>query len=104
MRDRLRAVFGPQIERAPLRGIHDDGDFVGLPHGLHVEAKSTKTLLIPQWAGRLETILPAGHQWVIAWHGDRRSLPVELAITPFAYVESMWERLFETYRNERTNQ
>lgn len=74
---RLRDVFGPDVHRAPLRGTHDAGDYVGLP--MVVEAKSTASPRLTAWAvtcikaARFHrdavngTVVP----WVIAWHGDR---------------------------------
>lgn len=74
---RLRDVFGSDVHRAPLRGIHDAGDFVGTP--MVVEAKSTASPRLTAWA--VTCIKAAKHHrdsvgdtvvpWVIAWHGDR---------------------------------
>lgn len=73
---RLRDVFGPDVHRAPLRGIHDAGDFVGTP--MVVEAKSTASPRLTAWA--VTCIKAAKYHrdaaggmvpWVIAWHGDR---------------------------------
>jgi hypothetical protein len=78
----LRHVFGQQVERAPLKGTQDRGDFTGLPGRLMVEAKNTKTLCVPEWARRLNKM---GPDWVIAWSGgDRRKAdcPGPLAIMP----------------------
>ncbi len=65
---RLRDVFGDQVERAPLKGIHDYGDFTGTP--FLCEAKSTKKPLFQQWARICED---KATDWAIFWHGDRRS-------------------------------
>jgi hypothetical protein len=72
--DRLRDTFGPDVHRAPLRGTHDAGDYVGTP--VVVEAKSTKVPKFLEWA-RTCVKACAHHSsglpfWVIAWHGDRR--------------------------------
>lgn len=67
--ERLRALFGPKVERAPLKGIHDYGDFVNVPW-LH-EAKHSIKPLFQAWARICE--LKAGKAWVIAWKGDTRT-------------------------------
>jgi hypothetical protein len=66
---RLQAMFGEQVQRAPLRGIHDHGDFVGVPW-LH-EAKSTAKPLFQAWA-RVAEAKAKGEPWVIIWKGDQR--------------------------------
>lgn len=79
---RLRALFGDHVERAPLKGIQDKGDFTGVPW-LH-EAKSTLVPRFQEWARTAEK--KAGKAWVIGWHGDRRKpgngpyvlMPIEL--------------------------
>lgn len=78
----LQILFGPQVDRAPLKGIQDKGDFVGVPW-LH-EAKNTIRPNFLEWA-RTAT-KKAGNAWVIGWHGDRRKpgngpyilMPIEL--------------------------
>ena len=65
---RLRRLFGDMVQRAPLRGVHDAGDFVGVPW-LH-EAKNTVKPLFQAWARVCEK--KAGDRWVIIWKGDRR--------------------------------
>jgi hypothetical protein len=65
---KLRAVFGPQVERAPLKGIQDQGDFTGVPW-LH-ESKNTKKPLFLQWA---MTASKKSDNWVILWKGDLRT-------------------------------
>lgn len=77
---KLRKAFGPQVERAPLKGIRDAGDYVGVP--LPIEAKNTKTLLIPEWARRLNTI---DQTWGLFWSGGdkrRSDSPGSLLIVP----------------------
>jgi len=63
----LANLFGPQVDRAPLRGVNDRGDFVGVPW-LH-EAKSTQVPRFLDWA---RTAQKKAENWVILWHGDRR--------------------------------
>lgn len=65
----LREVFGPQVERSPLKGIQDDGDFVGC--GLLVEAKKTDVPHFLAWAKAAQKKRPHG-DWRIVWSGDRR--------------------------------
>jgi hypothetical protein len=64
---RLRNLWGQQVERAPLKGTNDRGDFVGTP--FLVEAKSTTKPLFQAWARVCES---KAYNWAIVWHGDRR--------------------------------
>lgn len=64
----LRGLFGPRVERAPLKGTQDYGDFTGVPW-LH-EAKNTAKPLFLQWARTCEK--KAGNNWVLLWKGDLR--------------------------------
>lgn len=63
----LRVLFGPQVERAPLKGILDQGDFVGVPY--LCESKSTQKPLFQQWARVCEK---KSRDWIILWKGDLR--------------------------------
>ena len=77
----LRLVFGPQVERAPLKGIQDAGDFVGVP--IPIEAKNTEVLRLPEWIRRLRTI--GGKRFALFWSGGdrrRKDSPGELMIVP----------------------
>jgi hypothetical protein len=65
----LRVLWGDRVERAPLKGIQDQGDFTGVPY--LVEAKNTQKPLFLQWARKCEA--KAGKQWAILWKGDLRS-------------------------------
>lgn len=65
----LRSVFGEHVERAPLKGIQDDGDFCGTP--CLVEAKKTDVPHFLQWAKTASKKRPDG-SWRIVWSGDRR--------------------------------
>lgn len=65
---RLRALFGDQVERAPLKGTLDMGDYTGVPW-LH-EAKNTAKPLFQLWARKCQD--KAIH-WVILWKGDLRT-------------------------------
>ncbi len=64
----LRILFGEQVERAPLKGVLDHGDYTGVPW-LH-EAKHTHRPLFQQWARVANR--KAGIDWVILWKGDTR--------------------------------
>ena len=76
----LRHIW-PDVERAPLKGIHDAGDYVSVP--LPIEAKNTQVLNLPVWVRRLAKI--GKPWWVLFWAGgDQRkkdALP-ELAVMP----------------------
>lgn len=75
----LRRLFGPQVERAPLKGIQDKGDFVGVPW-LH-EAKAVERPNFLEWARKAKA---KDSWWVVLWKGDRRkaSNPGELVLMP----------------------
>lgn len=64
----LRGAFGPGVERAPLKGAADQGDFLGVPF-LH-EAKATRVPRFLDWA---RTARRKDPDWAVLWHGDRRS-------------------------------
>lgn len=88
---RLRLLFGPQVDRAPLRGTADAGDFVGCAD-LLVEAKSTMVPKFLEWA-RTATKKNGG-RWVVAWHGDRRK-PGQ---GPYVLLPlDLWEELAEAW-------
>lgn len=97
----LRETFGPGVERAPLKGTADCGDFVGTP--VLVEAKSTKVPKFLEWA-RVATRKAEEHRrskwWILLWHGDRRTESgQELAVIP---VDMLFDLLqcFYGYLNE----
>lgn len=76
----LRNVFGPQVERAPLKGAADHGDFTGVPW--LVEAKKTETPRFLEWArtARKKT----GDRWMVVWCGDRRKGEGPYVLMPMA--------------------
>lgn len=77
----LRAFFGPQVERAPLKGVQDQGDFTGVPY-LH-EAKNHLVPHFVEWARVAQRKSPGN--WVILWSGgDRRKTtsPGQLVTMP----------------------
>ena len=81
--DLLRPIF-PHVERAPLKGHADQGDFTAVNDWL-LEAKSTGAPHFLEWARGCAKKTAANHKrWAILWHGDRRHTPTELAIMPLA--------------------
>jgi hypothetical protein len=83
---RLRLLFGPQVERAPLKGIQDRGDYTGVPW-LH-EAKNTAKPLFQAWA-RICTV-KAGNAWVLLWKGDMRKPDGQpLVLMPLPMYEAL---------------
>lgn len=87
----LRVIW-PTAERAPLKGVQDKGDFVGVP--LLVEAKHTKTILIPEWVRKART--KAEGRWVLVWKGDTRTRdgkPLMVMDADFGFeLLDLWER------------
>lgn len=84
---RLREVFGPSVHRAPLRGTHDAGDYVGAP--ILIEAKSTKRPSFLEWA-RVAARATTHHElgpgaFVVVWHGDLRRGEGPYALMPLEY-------------------
>ena len=66
---RLQRLFGPLVERAPLKGINDYGDYVNVPW-LH-EAKNTAKPLFQHWFRKCKA--KGGTDWVLLWKGDMRT-------------------------------
>jgi hypothetical protein len=97
----LRTIFGDQVERAPLKGTLDAGDFTGLP--LIVEAKNTARPAVPEWcrvtAAKARTIKTDGdwchverEPWIVCWSGgDARKAghPGELVIMSKRFAEEL---------------
>ena len=71
--DILREYF-PDIERAPLKGTNDAGDFVNVPYP--IEAKNTKTSQFPLWirTTRAKALRDGKSEWLVIWKGDRRTI------------------------------
>lgn len=67
--EHVRELHGNHVERAPLKGLHDYGDFVGTPW--LVEAKSTVKPLFLAWARICRK--KAGDLWILMWTGDKRT-------------------------------
>ena len=99
--EHLRALFGEQVERAPLKGIDDYGDYVNVPW-LH-EAKNTKKPLFQKWAriceekvlrrekaeGRAGLGRSLGWDWVILWKGDLRKQEGPYVLMPLKKYEQL---------------
>lgn len=66
----LRSVFGPQVERAPLKGTLDYGDFTQVP--FLCESKHTLKPMFQQWARVAEKKTKGAH-WAVFWKGDLRT-------------------------------
>lgn len=81
---RLRCVFGLQVERAPLKGIQDQGDFVGVPW-LH-ESKNTIKPLFLEWARKASK---KSRNWVILWKGDLRKKEGPYVLMPLRLYEDL---------------
>jgi hypothetical protein len=99
LRELLRDVC-PDVERAPLKGINDAGDFVNVP--FPIEAKAHKVPKFLEWVrvikrkaalkclddeGSLNPLSPI-HRWWVVYCPDRRSKdtvgPVALMDAHFA--------------------
>lgn len=87
----LRKVFGPRVERNPLKGSADDGDFAGC--GVLVEAKKTDVPHFLAWAKAAQKKRPDG-DWRIVWSGDRRKGDGPFVMLPL----DEWLRLEHYYR------
>lgn len=81
----LRTVFGSQVERAPLKGVQDKGDFTGVPW-LH-EAKKTDVPHFLQWAKTATK--KVGNRWAILWSGDRRKGDGPFVLLPLEHYLQM---------------
>lgn len=85
---RIRLFF-PTCERAPLKGIQDKGDFVGVP--LLMEAKCTGLPKFLEWS---RVCARKSKDWVILWHGDRRTYSGELAVMPLNFALELLGRYY----------
>lgn len=81
----LRRLFGPQVERAPLKGAQDKGDFIGVPY--QIEAKNTAKPLFLEWARKANA---KSTPWVIIWKGDlRKNDQGPYVLMPMALYEEL---------------
>jgi hypothetical protein len=92
--EHLRRLFGPNVHRAPLRGIRDEGDYVGVPWP-H-EAKNVATPRFPDWIRRLRVKAGPGQPWALIWKGDMRSESGQpVVVIPL----SLYEELVDAQHN-----
>jgi hypothetical protein len=87
----LRTVFGSQVERAPLKGVQDKGDFVGVPY--LIEAKKTEVPRFLDWARTARKKVGAGNWWAIIWSGDRRKGEGPYVLLPLGMFLTLAEGL-----------
>lgn len=76
----LRWLWGDSVERAPLKGVQDNGDYVGVPY--QIEAKSTKKPLFLEWARKATS---KSWPWVILWKGDLRKSEGPYVLMPYEF-------------------
>ena len=68
----LRAIW-PNIDRAPLRGTNDQGDFTGCP-GWLLEAKHVTSPRFLEWARTCRKKAAVHNlRWAVLWKGDART-------------------------------
>ena len=85
----LREVF-PHADRAPLRGIHDAGDFINTRHFLF-EAKKQNQWRLPLWIRKTAPKAEKQNRpWAILFAGDKRSghpsMRDDFAVLPTRYL------------------
>ena len=101
----LRHLFGETlVERAPLKGVDDYGDYTGVPW-LH-EAKNTKKPLFLKWARVCEEKVrrrwpKGGWDWVILWKGDLRKGEGPYVLMPLQKYEQLAESYMADIRDVR---
>ncbi len=66
----------PDVERAPLKGINDFGDFVNVD-GWLIEARNRKTWALPAWIRGVYSKLEREgrsniHRWMLVFKADKR--------------------------------
>jgi hypothetical protein len=78
----LRAAWSSSVERAPLKGTADYGDYVGVPW-LH-EAKSTAAPKFLEWARKATAKTASTNgRWVVMWKGDLRKKEGPYVLMPY---------------------
>lgn len=82
--EHLRRMFGSEVERAPLKGIDDDGDFVNVPW--QHEAKNTQRPLFLKWARVAQA---KSTPWAILWKGDLRKSEGPFVLMDLRLYESL---------------
>lgn len=84
----LRRWFGVHVDRAPLKGTQDKGDFIGVPY-LH-EAKAVEQPRFLEWARSCQR-KAGGGAWVVLWKGDRRKGLEPLVVMPLSLYDQLME-------------
>jgi hypothetical protein len=86
--DHLRAIFGPTVERAPLKGVYDKGDYLNVP--FLIDAKKTERPLFLEWA-RQARRKADGSYWAYIYADDRRkaSSAGTLALLPMDFFMAL---------------
>ena len=77
IRDGYLKEIWPEVERAPLKGITDFGDFVNVA-GWLIEARNRKTWALPAWIrgvyGKLDNYgRNKSHRWLLVFKADKRT-------------------------------
>jgi hypothetical protein len=91
----LRALFGNHVERAPLKGIKDHGDFVNVPWLHESKARSSGATSRPLWntwadvAKKKTTEDPRPWRWVVMWKGDLRQKQGPYVLMSSAFYQEL---------------
>jgi hypothetical protein len=91
----------PKVERAPLKGVNDYGDFINVGYWL-VEAKKRDRWDLPTW---IRTILKkvrakGTSPWVLVFAGDKRSaIDIDLVVLPAEQYFDQLHWMTTHYRN-----
>ena len=96
----------PTVERAPLKGVLDYGDFINID-GWLIEAKKRDRWDLPGWIrGVLSKIGRQGEPdapWAIVFAGDKRSeINMDLVVLPAALYFVQLQRLYDLLRRRIT--
>lgn len=93
----LLALIWPYVDRAPLKGTLDAGDFLNVP--FPIESKNTIKPLFQAWV-RVLRHKANDHRWVLLWTGDKRTrdgAPLMLVDLRFGLeLLQLWERRHKT--------
>lgn len=103
IRDEYLAGIWPDVERSPLKGKADYGDFINV-EGIMIEARNRKTWAIPAWIRQAYDRIqlkhgPNAHKtkehpWIIVYKGDKRGVLTEdYATVPAWYLFELIRRV-----------
>lgn len=91
----LRRIW-PSVSRAPLRGIRDFGDFVGVGDWF-IEAKKWDRWDLPKWIRDIQRKIArngnGSHPWLLFFAGDKRKGLGDLVAMPAEQFTSIMEAL-----------